>query len=142
MAARAYLGVPFVHQGRTPRGLDCIGLVTLALQDAGLTQYALHAENRVDYGRDPNAGLLEQRLEVIFGAPVARGPVDLAELQPGDVVAIRFAGPIRHVALIGAGPGYPTLIHTDSSLGRVTEHRIDPKWQRRIALVFRPEIVE
>ena len=133
-AARAYIGVPFVHQGRSTRGLDCIGLVERALLDAGMEHYRLPA-NWLDYGRDPHRGLLEQRMAEVFGAPVA-------DMQPGDVVAIKYAGPIRHVGLIGeaeaGGVRYLTLIHTDSHLGRVTEHRIDDRWARRIALVFRP----
>lgn len=105
-----------------------------ALLDAGMEHYRLPA-NWLDYGRDPHAGLLEQRMADVFGAPVA-------DMRPGDVVAIKYAGPIRHVGLIGeaevGGVRYLTLIHTDSHLGRVTEHRIDDRWARRIALVFRP----
>lgn len=142
-AARAYLGVPFVHQGRTRRGLDCIGLVALALIDAGMGHYALHPANRTDYGRDPHEGLLERRLRDIFGEPVATAPpgqpIDLCACRPGDVAALAYAGPIRHVGLIAEHPHGLSLIHTDSHLGRVTEHRIDDRWARRVALVFRPE---
>ncbi|MFC0677532.1 NlpC/P60 family protein [Lysobacter korlensis] len=127
------MGVPFVHQGRTRRGLDCIGLLELALHDAGMGHYAAHPANRTDYGRDPHRGLLEQRLREIFGEPVA-------DMRPGDVVALRYAGPIRHVGLIGDHQHGLSLIHTDSHLGRVTEHRIDDRWATRIALVFRPEV--
>jgi cell wall-associated NlpC family hydrolase len=133
-AARAYVGVPFVHQGRTRRGLDCIGLLCLALHDAGLGHYVDHPENRVDYGRTPYMGLLEARMRQIFGEPVA-------DMRPGDVVALRYAGPTRHVGIVGDHPHGLSLIHTDSHLGRVTEHRIDAKWLARIALVFRPENV-
>jgi hypothetical protein len=35
-AARAYLGVPFLHQGRSRRGVDCVGLVILAARDCGI----------------------------------------------------------------------------------------------------------
>lgn len=123
--------MPFVHQGRNPAaGLDCIGLLALALPE-----YAMHPENRADYARDPHHGLLEHRLRLIFGEPVS-------DMQPGDVVALRYAGPIRHVGLVGDHPQGLSLIHTDSRLGRVTEHRIDEKWARRIALVFRPETAE
>jgi cell wall-associated NlpC family hydrolase len=132
-AARAYLGVPFVHQGRTRFGLDCIGLLSLALRDAGLERYVDHPENRADYSRTPHMGLLEARMRRIFGPPVA-------DMQPGDVVALRYAGPIRHVGIVGDHPHGLSLIHTDSHLGRVTEHRIDDRWAKRIALVFRPEV--
>lgn len=125
--ARAYIGVPWVHQGRNPAvALDCIGLLACVFPE-----YAHH--DRTDYGRDPHAGILEAGLRAAFGDPVT-------DMQPGDVVAVRYAGPVRHVGIVGAHPFGLSLIHTDSSLGRVTEHRIDDKWARRIALVFRPEV--
>ena len=33
--ARNYLGVPFVHQGRSPQGLDCVGLLVQVAEDLG-----------------------------------------------------------------------------------------------------------
>lgn len=126
--ARALIGVPWVHQGRNLAvGLDCIGL--LAVVFAG-TRYAEH--DCTEYGRDPHDGLLERHLRSVFGAP-------RDDVQQGDVVAMRYVGPIRHVGIVGDHPHGLSLIHTDASIGRVTEHRIDEKWARRIALVFRPE---
>lgn len=56
LAARAYLGVPFAHQGRSPAvGLDCIGLIVQAGLDGG---HAFPAFDSTDYGRDPAHGLL------------------------------------------------------------------------------------
>jgi hypothetical protein len=140
--ARAVLDVPFQHQGRNPAvGLDCIGL--LAHSFAG-TPYASH--DATDYAPDPHDGLLESRLRAAFGEPVfvspARVAVPLDVLQPGDVVALRYEHAIRHVGLVGSiaygRETHLTLIHTDNMVGRVVEHRIDFKWARRIALVFRP----
>lgn len=129
--ARSYIGVPFLHQGRNPAvGIDCIGLLALVFPE-----HAGHPENRADYGRNPHAGLLEQRMRVIFGEPVG-------DMRPGDVVALKYAGPIRHVGVLGHGAHGLTLIHTDAARGKVVEHHLDDKWARRIALVFRPEIAE
>lgn len=135
--------MPWVHQGRDPaRGVDCIGLLTYAF--AG-TRYVHHPENRIDYGRDPVDGLLERRMRMIFGEPVAeaapREAIDLSMCRPGDVVALRYAGPIRHVGMLGDYlHGGLSLIHTDSHVGKVAEHRVDDRWARRIALVYRPEV--
>jgi cell wall-associated NlpC family hydrolase len=45
-AARGYLDVPWVHQGRTERGMDCVGLIVLAARAAGLD-----VPLTADYGR-------------------------------------------------------------------------------------------
>jgi cell wall-associated NlpC family hydrolase len=128
-AARRYLGVPFKHQGRDPAvGIDCVGLGQLACRDCGVA-----VPDWTDYARHPHAGLLESRLRAVFGPPHS-------DMQPGDIVAMRFAGdrgPVRHVGIVGEHPHGLSLIHTDSRLGRVVEHRIDDHWRARIAGVYR-----
>jgi cell wall-associated NlpC family hydrolase len=118
-AARAYLGVPFVHQGRSRHGLDCIGLVVCAARDIGLT-----LADRTDYPRDPN-GLLPLEMARQF-APV-ESP------QAGDILLMRFRGEPQHVAILAGA----TLIHGYASIGRVVEHGMDAKWRRRIVAAYR-----
>ena len=129
-AARKYLGVPFLHQGRNPAvGIDCIGLIVCAGKDCGM---AFPAFDSTAYGPDPAHGLLERHLQAAFGPPV---PV--ADIGPGDVVSINFAGAVRHVGIVGKHPDGLSLIHTNSSEDCVTEARIDSRWLRRIAGVYR-----
>lgn len=45
-AARGFLGVPWVHQGRLEKGMDCVGLIVLSARAAGL-----EAPLTADYGR-------------------------------------------------------------------------------------------
>ncbi len=118
-AARAYLGVPFAHQGRSRHGLDCIGLLVLAARDAGAI-----IEDRLDYPRDPN-GLLPVELARQFDA--------VAEHQPGDIMLMRFAGEPQHLALCAGD----TILHSYASIGHVVEHRLDAKWARRIVQAYR-----
>jgi cell wall-associated NlpC family hydrolase len=134
VAARAYLGVPFRHQGRNPAvGIDCVGLLVCAAADCGIPTEA----DRTDYGRDPAHGYLERQLRAAFGAPVF-SPL----LQPGDVVAIDFKGAIRHVAIVAERDGGGlNLIHTNFSVQRVTEAILDDRWRKRIRAVYRPETV-
>jgi cell wall-associated NlpC family hydrolase len=129
-AARAYLGVTFEHQGRNPAvGIDCAGLLVLAFADCGVT-----VPDRTDYGRDPYGGTLEAMADAALGARIG-----LDDLRPGDVVAIDYAGACRHVALLGDYLyGGLSLIHTDSMVGKVVEHRMDDKWRRRIVAAWRP----
>lgn len=133
--------VPFIHQGRTFAGIDCVGALL----------YALEYEGEVPaYPRDPVNGELERELRRVFGDPVVERtstvspPIELSLLQPGDIVSMQYAGPVRHVAMLAMHidqrncPGALSVIHTDSSLGRVTEHILDAKWLRRIMRVWRP----
>lgn len=123
LIARQYLGVPFRHQGRNPAlGIDCIGLLILVCGGS---------EHDTTYGREPHDGLLETHLRMAFGNPVSG-------MRPGDVAAIRWAGPVRHVGIVGEIDGALSLIHTSSGVGRVVEHRLDAKWRKRIAGVYRP----
>jgi len=128
-AARAYLGTPFRHQGRSRSGLDCIGLLVLALADAGRA-----VADVTTYGRDPHNGLLEANLIREFGPAIAK-----EDARPGDLVAMAYLGRVtRHVAVLGDYPeGGLSLIHTDQTLGRVVEHRLDGVWARRITGVWR-----
>lgn len=129
-ASRSYLGVPFRHQGRSRSGLDCIGLLVRSLLDIGR-----RVKDVTTYGPDPHHGLLEENLTREFGPSHGK-----SDLQPGDIVSIAYARATRHVGIIGEYlHGGLSLIHTDQSVGRVTEHRLDAKWHRRITGAWRPD---
>lgn len=134
--ARTMLKVPFLHLGRNEYGVDCIGLVAFAYN---------YPETKLPaYPRDPYNGQLEAELDRALGQPVAvygAAGAGAAGLVPGQVVALAYAQLIRHVGLVAqhpALPGHLSLIHTDSTLGRVTEHLLDHKWLRRIRRVYQP----
>lgn len=118
-AARAYIGTPFVHQGRSHHGLDCMGLVVCAARDAGLSLI-----DRTDYSPDPG-NLLIRELALQF--------VEVPDKQPGDILLMRFQGEPQHSAVLAGD----TVIHGYATAGRVVEHRLDAKWQRRIVSVYR-----
>ncbi|WP_152599901.1 hypothetical protein [Noviluteimonas dokdonensis] len=135
--------MPFKHMGRSEKAIDCVGLGILAARDCGWT-----ADDLSVYGRAPRDGLLDAMLVRNCGEPVAREPVSLSDLQPGDILAIHFDGqrvsrgipskwPVRHVGIVGEQNGRMTLIHTDSYIGRVVEQSIDPTILSRIAAVYR-----
>lgn len=102
-AARAHLGVRWQHQGRTPHGLDCAGLVALALRDIGFTPY-----DATGYPRQPYRNMLEATVQRNFGAPL---PAD-TKLRVGDVVVMLcHKDAPNHVGIIAEHDGYLTLIH-------------------------------
>lgn len=117
LEARALEGVKFRHQGRTPRGLDCLGLLLLAGERAGILRVDLE---RADYGRAPQAAL-EERL--------AYHCEQLEQVEPGAILAIKWPGDTRagHVAI--ATPG-GQMIHSYSLAGGVVEHGYRGHWPR------------
>lgn len=131
--------VPFVHQGKTLAGMDCVGGLCYALQYQGEIP---------SYPRDPVNGELERELRALFGEPVfyranvlTDRVVTNTDLRETDVVSMQYAGPVRHVGMIGnyePVPGELSLLHTSASIGRVVEHILDEKWRRRIVGVWRP----
>jgi lipoprotein Spr len=133
IAARRHLGVPFKHRGRDPqKGIDCVGLAVLAAIECGWTVQDLPV-----YGRLPKDGQLEAQLAA-NATRICTNPT-LDQLQPGDLVAIRFSprDAVRHVGIVGDHPHGLSLIHTDSHIGRVVEQRIDETILARIAAVYR-----
>ena len=129
--------VPFLHQGRDFSGIDCVGALVYAYQFEG--EIPAYPENPIN-------GELEASLERNFGTPhlvVNRlNPLTTHEqLQPLDILSMQYRGPIRHVAIVVphvAIAGVLSMVHTDSAVGRVTEHILDQKWLRRIVKVWRP----
>lgn len=125
--ARTFLGVPFLHQGRSERGLDCVGLLVLVFRALGYPVADLEG-----YSRNPHHGLLVANLE-------ANGAVPVDEPQVGDIAVIAFTTrngePVwRHVGIVGDDVhGGLSLIHACSSVGFVTEHRLDSRWRDRCA---------
>lgn len=132
-AARRYIGTPFRHQGRDANGLDCAGLVLLALNDIG------EFPDDVDgYGLSPWRGGLRDAVEAFYGPPIDDAP------EPGDVLLMRFRAEPQHLAIATdyylGGLG---IIHTRSDLrrgqqrGQVVEHRLNDVWAKRIVKVYR-----
>lgn len=132
----AQLKVPFVHQGRTLQGIDCVGALAHILEFEG----ELPA-----YSRDPVNGELETELSKVLGEPIleisrATPMRDALRLQVCDILSMQYFGPIRHVAIVVphvALPGVLSVVHTDSNVGRVVEHILDEKWLRRVVKVWR-----
>lgn len=119
-AARSYDRVPFRHQGRTHKGLDCIGLIVCAARDIGID-----LPDRHDYARDPKDDELERILDETL--------VPLIHPEPGAIALIRFQDSNRHIALLTP----ERMIHVWDQVGRVCEHAWHPWFQARTARLYR-----
>lgn len=137
----ARLQIPFVHQGRSLAGIDCVGLLAWVLEYSG---------EMPAYPRDPVNGELERHLEEVLGPPELvfskakrMTQADVALLRPCDIVSMQYKGPIRHVGILvpyEADKRYLSLVHTDSDVGRTTECILDSFWTPRIMRVWRPQV--
>lgn len=132
--ARAWLGTPFVHQGRTRAGCDCGGLVGGVAAALGIVAPQWWAEvfdpMHAGYSRQPHGGQL-QRVCDEFMAPVA-------EPQPGDVLLMAFAEEPQHLAIAADyAHGGLSMVHALASRGKVVEHRLCSTWRSRIVQAYR-----
>lgn len=135
LAARARMGVPFRHRGRSDRFVDCAGLIKLVYADCGID-----IRDQRHYGREPvKDGLVQAGIDA-FGPPIATGPVPLAFLKVGDVLITRYEMHPHHVMLVADYPGpgnHLSVIHADGHYSKVIETRLDEKQARKITHVFR-----
>ena len=139
MAARGWLGTPYVHQASCRgAGCDCLGLLR------GVWREVLGQEPEVvpPYTADWSEASGQERLW--HAALRHLRPKDLADAAPGDVLLFRMreGGVAKHLGLqAGIGNG-ASFIHAYSGHG-VVESALTPPWARRIVARFTfPEGIE
>ena len=119
-AARAYLGAPWLDNGRSVAGVDCIGLVWLALRDAGY----------VEIDPDSRAGrhMPPATLSSLIARHAAR--VRTQDARPDDIALWRM-GRGSHVGIVAPWPaGGLALIHAPLN-GLVREVPLGPGFDLR-----------
>jgi cell wall-associated NlpC family hydrolase len=124
-AARSYDGVPFLHQGRTRTGIDCIGLIWAVAHDVG---YDFEMTNA--YSGSPSG---QKVIEDANKALVQDDRQGWDNLKVGDIIIVwGYQRNIpQHFAVIGTMHGKLTMIHAFARAGKVTEHYLIPFWKER-----------
>lgn len=128
---RSWIGTPWLHQGRTRAGVDCVGLILAAAAELGVARAA--GLKIADYGRQAN----NHRLQDLCDTHLAQR--SLQDLRPGLVALMRFDVYPQHVGVLGDYPhaaGELSLIHSYQQAGRVVEHRLADVWRARIVAVY------
>lgn len=131
-AARALVGVPFRHRGRSLRGVDCVGMVALALASVGRV-----VQDRKHYGRNPANDGLRDVCRVHLGDPIAG-------LRAGDVVLMAWHADVRnrepnHVGILFDHPnGGLAMVHALKQNQRVIAHGLAADHYARILEGYRP----
>lgn len=98
-AAKSFIDVPFIHQGRgREEGMDCIGLVIAAYEAVGWTPLSPNTTYVDNYRMIPEGAMIEDYMAL---------EADLVERKdagPGDVVLMRFAKEPQHLGVLADGP--------------------------------------
>lgn len=121
--ARSLLGVPYMHQGRTRAGIDCIGVPLMV----GIWLELIPGiVGPTDYGRMPDAALKEHAALWMdqLSAPVA-----------GATLILRWP---KHAFASHCGiyTGAGTIIHAYSGAKKVIEHNYSGIWPRMLDSIW------
>ena len=134
--ARTWLGVKWVHQGRTRAGIDCGGLLYVVADELGLDPV-----DTAGYGRRPTGDDFEQMILLGGAYKIPR-----EDLRPGDIIATKVVTFPSHAGIVGANTksyGAPlTLIHAYAPARKVVEGPLDDFWFKRIWGTYRIKGVE
>lgn len=90
-AARGFIGAPWVHQGRTEKGMDCVGLVVLAGRAVGI-----EAPLEATYGRMQDYRQARRYLEQFCER--------VGSAAPGDIVMFKTTQAL-HMAIVSEVQG-------------------------------------
>lgn len=127
--ARAYIGVPFRHQGRTSLGLDCAGLVIRVGVELGALPLGFDVAG---YARNPDG------VSMLAACRAHLEPIPVERMGAGDVALFRIVTDPQHLAIVGDYfAGGLSLIHAYAPARKVTENRFDADWQSKLVAAFR-----
>lgn len=131
--ARAWLATPFLHQARLRGvGCDCVGLLIGVARACGLVAPGFDVTG---YARTPDGKSLIAELDKHL-VRIAR-----ADMQPGDVIVIRWLHDPQHVGILADYVhGGLSVIHaygTPDGKGSTIEHRLDDGMLRRFVQAYR-----
>lgn len=120
--ARRYVGAPWVHQGRSDDGMDCVGLVIKVAHELGYIDWDIK-----DYDRTaaPGAMLAVLQRHLI--------QVSREKLRPGDLIALRYPT-TNHIGIAADYVhGGISIIHAQATRPqRVVENRLCDDWLRLV----------
>lgn len=120
-----YIDTPFKHQGRLKnKGLDCCGLVVCVAKECEIYT----GGDRKDYSRIPDGHMMLENLREHLIE------VDLKDIQPGDVLLMKFENEPQHVAIYMPNN---EIIHSYATLGKVTKHQYSQDWKDKTIAAFR-----
>lgn len=121
--ARDWIGVPFLHQGRSRHGVDCIGFVAAMCAHMGATKPLENLPH--NYARNPQA-LLKDAIRML-GTPTT--------LEVGCLILIKWPA-AKEASHVGIYTG-TSMIHCYEGVGKVVEHGYSTPWPERTDSLWR-----
>ena len=130
--------VRFKHEGRSLKGVDCVGTPVWGYAQLGMACYVRDLDR---YSKTPDGHTLERMIREHLGEPLKKH-----QWQPGDIALLRWIGKgganISHVAILTRYRFDETgktfgLLHALRENKKVIEHVLDSVWRRRIVEVYR-----
>lgn len=125
---RQWLGVPFLHQGRSRLGADCLGFIAAGAAEEGSHLFLDNLP--VNYARSPQRLLLD-KLESL---------THQIAIQPGALITIRWPGDA--FASHGAIYTGTSMIHCYEANRRVVEHGYAGPWVARTTSIWAIPLVK
>ncbi len=128
--ARSYLGIPWTHQGRTRRGVDCIGLVIAVGWDLGLLPLEDYPQN---YSRQPDGWSLRDTISQHLVPKRS-----FSEVESGDILLFTMEEFPSHVGIYVQQGTRKGVIHSYlSAKSVVCEHLLDASWISKVSGTYR-----
>lgn len=114
--ARSFVGVPFLHQGRSRHGVDCLGFIASCAAELG-SSILLDNLPRA-YGRNPQKQLVQGLVKLTRNI----------RLQPAAIIVFQFPNATEpsHAAIYTG----TSIIHSYQSVGKVVEHSFSAAWPK------------
>lgn len=125
--AKSKLDMPYLHQGRTDAGYDCVGLLVAALADQGAIDNV-----PPDYGRLPEGESLIKAIDESNTAD--KFDPETTELEDGDILIFRILKDPQHVGLY---IGNNRFIHACYAGQCIRQGRLGVYWRDRLTHIYR-----
>ena len=113
--ARKWLGVRWIHQGRSAHGVDCAGMIIKVGEALGAK-----SDDKTGYKRHPNA--IEFLTHIRSQTDLADGPA------PGRIAVFRQSKFPCHTGIFSEKDGVLHLIHSYIGTGKVIEEPFANHW--------------
>jgi cell wall-associated NlpC family hydrolase len=112
--ARRWIGTNWRHQGRSARGVDCLGLIVMVANAFGVP-----VRDRTDYARDPTSSalLVSLRSHLVFVRP--------DENHVGTVGIFRQVKTPCHVGILTTRNGMLHVVHGRAGVQTVIEEQVE-----------------